>query len=154
MTLRAEFSLGHSEFNEFLFATVGEENNGTQLTVLSALTRLGFDPWGEAARLSDLPRETATRALALIIALLPEGDWKASDAWTIAARLVKCLPGRSAPVDRSPQAEHTRRWNKESRAWLWLAGVALVATVLFAVSYPEADHAPGPAPNAVSAPQR
>ena len=40
MTLRPEYSLGHSEYNAFLFAAVGEENVGT-LTVLTALTRLG-----------------------------------------------------------------------------------------------------------------
>ena len=78
MTLRPEYSLGHSEYNAFLFAAVGEEKVGLPLTVLTALTRLGFDPWREAARLSDLPRETASRAFAVTIAMLPEGDWKAS----------------------------------------------------------------------------
>jgi len=51
MTLQPQFSLIHSEFNEFLFASVGEEKNGVELTALSALTRLGFDSWREAARL-------------------------------------------------------------------------------------------------------
>ena len=96
MTLRPEYSLGHSEYNAFLFAAVGEEKVGLPLTVLTALTRLGFDPWREAARLSGLPRETAARAFAVTIAMLPEGDWKASDSDAIAARLVSWLPGRSA----------------------------------------------------------
>jgi len=34
MTLRPEFSLGHSEYNAFLFAAVGEEKIGLPLTVL------------------------------------------------------------------------------------------------------------------------
>lgn len=59
MALRPQFSLINSEFNEFLFAPVGEEGNGTVLTVLSAFTRLGMDPWGEAALLSELPKEAA-----------------------------------------------------------------------------------------------
>jgi hypothetical protein len=80
MTLRPEYSLGHSEYNAFLFAAVGEEEVGLPLTVLTALSRLGIDPWQEAARLSDLPRETAARVFAQTIAKLPEGDWKASDA--------------------------------------------------------------------------
>jgi hypothetical protein len=95
MTLRPEYSLGHSEYNAFLFAAVGEEKVGLPLTVLTALTRLGFDPWREAARLSDLPKETATRAFAVTIAMLPEGDWKASESEAIAARLVNWLPRRS-----------------------------------------------------------
>ena len=98
MTLRPEYSLGHSEYNAFLFAAVGEEKVGLPLTVLTALTRLGFDPWREAARLSDLPRETAARVFAVTIAMLPEGDWKASESEAIAARLVNWLPGRSAAV--------------------------------------------------------
>ena len=44
MTLRPEYLLGHSEYNAFLFAAVGEEKAGRPLTVLAALTRLGFDP--------------------------------------------------------------------------------------------------------------
>ena len=95
MTLRPEYRLGHSEYNEFLFATIGEEQIGMSLTVLSALTRLGFDPWREAARLSDLPKEIAARRLATILATLPEGDWKASESEAIAARLVSWLPGQS-----------------------------------------------------------
>jgi len=98
MTLRPEFALGHSEYNAFLFACVGEEAAGVQLTVLTALTRLGLDPWQEAARLSDLPREAAARALAATIATLSEGDWKVSESGAIAARLVDCLPARSAPA--------------------------------------------------------
>ena len=38
MTLRPQNSLGHSEYNAFLFAAVGEEKVGLPLTVLTALT--------------------------------------------------------------------------------------------------------------------
>jgi hypothetical protein len=90
MTLRPEYSLGHSEYNAFLFASVGEEKTGLQLTVQTALIRLGFDPWQEAARLSDQPKAAAAQAL--VAASLPE----------IAARLVKSLPGQSAPAVQPP----------------------------------------------------
>src|SRR4030095_5776325 len=79
MTLRPEYSLGHSEYNAFLFAAVGEEAGGLPLTVLTALSRLGIDPWQEAARLSDLPRETAARVFGQAIGKLPQGVWKGSD---------------------------------------------------------------------------
>ncbi len=134
MALRPEFSLIPSEFNEFLFAPVGEEGNGLQLTVLSALTRLGFDPWLEAARLSDLPKETAVRALAAAIAVLPEGDWKESDSWAIAGRLVNRLPRRSAPAVQSPQRESSSRDEKtKSETTKWLVWVVLAAALLFAM---------------------
>src|SRR3954465_7074242 len=104
MTLRPEFALGHSPYNAFLFAPVGEEQIGMPLTVLSALARLGFDPWQEAARLAALPRETAAGVFAVTIAMLPEGDWKASDSGAIAARLVNWLPGQGTPLAPSGDA--------------------------------------------------
>src|SRR5580765_7470875 len=85
-------SFGRADLNAFLFASVGADKSGVELTVLSALTRLGFDPWQEAARLSELPRETAARTLASAFALLPEGDWKISQIGALATRLVECLP--------------------------------------------------------------
>ncbi len=96
MTLRAEFSLGHSKFNDFLFAVVGEERNGMQLTVLTTLARLGIDPWGEAARLAKLPRETASVALGRVIAELPTGNWTMADVPLMATRLIDRLPSRGA----------------------------------------------------------
>ena len=39
----------------FSYATVGDEDNGVVLTILSVLARCGVDPWNEAARLNELP---------------------------------------------------------------------------------------------------
>lgn len=90
------FSLLRSEFNEFLFAPIGEEGNHTLLTVLSALARLGLDPWQESARLALLSREKAAQSLASMIAGLPNGRWAQSDVGTIASRLVALLPAKGA----------------------------------------------------------
>jgi hypothetical protein len=73
MTLSARFSLLHSDLNDFLFAAVGDEPNGMPLSVISALTRLGVDPWDEAARLAALPKVLAAEALAPMIARLSVG---------------------------------------------------------------------------------
>ena len=136
MTLRPEYSLGHSEYNAFLFAAVGQETVGPPLTVLTALTRLGFDPWREAARLSDLPRETAARVFAVTIAMLPEGDWKASDSEAIAARLVNCLPERSAEVipsvggERAAGAAPAASAVREPKVVAWLIWTVFAVAVL------------------------
>jgi hypothetical protein len=134
MTLRPEYSLGHSPYNAFLFATVGEEQVGVPLTVLTALTRLGYDPWHEAARLSGLPEETAARAVAVTIAMLPEGDWKASESEAIAARLVSWLPGHSTQA--IAPAEAGRIGGKKIKlgfatalAWSVLAAALLFLTL-------------------------
>lgn len=139
MVLRPEFMLGHSEFNEFLYAVVGEEKNGMRLTVLTALARIGLDPWREASRLSDLPREEATHALAAIVNTLPEGDWIASDSWAIADRLVHSLPDRGSPVAGSPQEKDLNDKRSKIQVPKWLFWLALGAAVYFALSRLDAD---------------
>jgi len=98
------FSLLRSEFNDFLFAPIGEESNDTILTVLSAFARLGVDPWQESARLAQLSKDMATQRLTSIVAGLPNGRWAQSDAGTIAARLIELLPAKhaSGPLSRGP----------------------------------------------------
>jgi len=128
MTLRPEYLLGNSTYNDFLFAAVGEEKVGLPLTVLTALTRLGLDPWQEAARLSDLPRETAARALAATMA---------AESEAIAARLVNWLPARSAATIPSVGGGRVAGTGTaasdmvQSRAMTWLTWAVLAVTVIF-----------------------
>jgi hypothetical protein len=84
-----------SEFNNFLFAPIGEDRNGMLLSVLSALARLDVDPWQEAAELAGLPGKTATERLASLIATLPDEPSAHRDARTIAAHLIARLPRRA-----------------------------------------------------------
>ena len=79
MPLPARFSLLHSDLNDFLFASVGEEQNGVTLSVVSGLTRLGLDPWEEAARLTPLPKAQAAKSLAKLVARLPICRAQSSD---------------------------------------------------------------------------
>ena len=151
MALRTEFSLINSELNEFLYALIGEEEGGTELTVLSALTRLALDPWGEAARLSTLPRAAAASALAAQIARLPSGRWEKSDVPAIADRLVQLLPewmGAPAP-DRSGAASK----RKNGAAVLWLIALILCAG-LFGIWSRRTEQAPPPASASHSSQQK
>ena len=105
MTLRPEYSLGHSAYNEFLFGSLGQDASGTEVTVLSALSRLGIDPWQEAARLAALPRGAAAEALAATILRLPDRTAPASEAAESAARLVALLPeGAVADIPQTAEA--------------------------------------------------
>src|SRR3984885_14678954 len=79
------------KFDEFLFTPIGEEENGTMLNVMSAFARRNVDPWEEAARLSRLPRDVATRELCAMVAELPSGANCASPG-AIAERLMSPLP--------------------------------------------------------------
>ena len=79
------------KFDEFLFTPIGEEENGMVLNVMSAFARRNVDPWEEAARLSRLPRDVATRELCAMVAELPSGANRASPR-AIAERLMSPLP--------------------------------------------------------------
>jgi hypothetical protein len=98
-TLPPAFSLLRSELGDFLYAPIDAED-GRPLTVLSALTREGIDPWQEAAKLRQLPPETARRNLAAIIAALPERPQSMDDALTVAGRLIAFLPPRPSLAAR------------------------------------------------------
>ena len=132
MTLPAEFSLLNSDLNDFLFASLGDEQNGMTLNVVSALTRLGVDPWEEAARLADLPKARAAEAFASTIARLAIGRPQPSDNLAISQRLVALLPVRGQTAQ--PARERASANNKKYfQAVVLLACLGLGAAALFAV---------------------
>jgi hypothetical protein len=66
------------------------------------LTRLGLNPWEEAARLTPLPKARAAAALATLIARLPIHRTQALDDLEISRRLVELLPAQKmAPLQNT-----------------------------------------------------
>jgi hypothetical protein len=90
------------EFDDFLFAPVGEDRNGLPLSIVSLLGRLDLDPWLEAASLADQPAEAAVQRMAALLAALPVPSLKRADPGAMAARLIALLPRRSDPKARPP----------------------------------------------------
>ncbi len=84
-----------SEFDAFLFASVGEDRNGLPLSIVSLLGRMDLDPWQEAARLAALPTEAAAQKLASALAALPVPSLKQANPETMATRLIALLPRRA-----------------------------------------------------------
>ena len=148
---RPELPMGHPEFDAFLSAPVGEDADGVGLSVMSALARLGLDPWSEAARLSDLPRDAAVAALALTLGKLPAGSWTpAGDGRSLgdlAQRLADCLPRSHRPVDapldafgRPQGAARPRPAAKTVSGpmlWLLYAAIAVGFYLLFSQLQPD-----------------
>jgi hypothetical protein len=115
-----------AEFEAFLTAPIGEESNGMTLSVLSGLSRLDLDPWGEAAWLSQQPKEIATTALSQRIARMPRGNWQLSDTAGIAARLVNLLPGQGLATRAGPGDLPVVNQKRPAIVlWLIAAGLAL-----------------------------
>jgi hypothetical protein len=110
-------------YDAFLFELLSVEENGMELSVLSALARAGLDPWAEARRLASLPRQAAVAAIIAVLHLTTEPE--------TARRLVDLLP-------RSPTAQPStaKRFDREALfrryglfvivAWLVLAVIAMM----------------------------
>jgi hypothetical protein len=86
------FALKNSGLNTFLFAEVGTELNGSTLTILSVLARLGKDPWAEAARWVNLPKTATIDCLAASMAQMPLSPQALLNARDTATRLILLLP--------------------------------------------------------------
>jgi hypothetical protein len=121
-----------SEFNDFLFAPIGEDRNGMLVSVLSGLARSDVDPWQEAARLAKLPGDTATQRLASLIgSALPDRVASYPESRTIAARLVELLPrplGSRGTSGSAWAAMNSRPW------WIYVVFMAFVLGSQFLIA--------------------
>jgi hypothetical protein len=125
MSTNEIFALGGSKLNPFLFAEVGVEANGQQLSVVSLLAREGKDPWKEAARLAAMPIEAAVECLGRAIAVMPASPWSLPAATVIAGRLVAMLPAHAAVAAALRPAGGSARFTQ--RPWIAMAiGLALM----------------------------
>jgi hypothetical protein len=129
-----------TDFNDFLFASIGPDRNDVPLSVLSALARLGLDPWEEAAELAQLPRETAARRLASSIAALPDGVPPNLEHGTIAAHLIARLPSRTGAAIASggtlPDGDDVTKF----RAGVWMYVILML--VMFGAQWIAASRQP------------
>jgi len=118
------FALKDTGLNLFLFAEVGVESNGSMLTVLSVLARLGEDPWAQAAQWVSLPKPDIIDRLAHSIAQMPLPPRALRDARQTAARLSGLLPTQIIKPNRSNAAPPT------SLTWTRWAPVVVIAIML------------------------
>ena len=76
-------------FDPFPHACVGEDRNGNGVTVVSALARLGFDPWQEASELRELSGDDALTRLSSALSGLEDVPTLFRDYASIARELTK-----------------------------------------------------------------
>lgn len=134
------FALKNSGLDAFLYADVGTELNGSSLTILSALARLGNDPWAQAAGWAALPRAAAIDGLSQSIAQMPLTPAALTGSRDIAARLVQLLPGKPRPdTPTQPQGAKpvvaTPNWSPMTMIWCGVA-VWMVLSVLLTAEPP------------------
>ena len=149
-----------TEFNAFLFASIGEDENGMPVSVLSGLARSDVDPWQEAARLANSSEESATQRLTALIGALPDRAASHSDPRAIAVSLVGRLPRPSSFNGGSRETSQDVWAVINSRPW-WIYAVfmcfALGSQFLIASHQqslkPDQMGAAEKSANAVSAPE-
>jgi hypothetical protein len=110
------FALQNSSLKPFLFADVDTELNGSTLTILSALSRLGKDAWIEAAQWAQEPKADAIDSLAANIIDMPLSAQAIHDAHSTASRLILLLPQQC----RRPSVSSTSPVTLPNRGWLML----------------------------------
>jgi CHASE3 domain sensor protein len=125
-------------YDAFLFESLGTEENGMDLSVLSALARAGVDPWAEARKLAALPRQAAIAAIAAILNLGGDGE--------TARRLAELLP-RTAT---STQVLTTKKFVDRQAMFRKYGLAVIVAWLVVAVAFmmlngPSNAGAPAPA---------
>jgi hypothetical protein len=81
-----------SEFDQFLYAPIGDSSDDLPLSVLSALARQDLDPWGEAATLARLSRDSAIARFTPVIFAVTSRNPGPADPAANAARLIALLP--------------------------------------------------------------
>ena len=136
MTNSASVSNLTPEFDNFLFERIDKNSEGTPISVLSVLARLGVDPWEEAARLAQLPRLAAAKRLAsMIAAAMPGAPSAHLDAGAVSDRLISLLPSRPV-VTVLPRLKSGVRPAAVSRfGVLMLLGAILLVIKLVLVIY-------------------
>ena len=122
------------EFERFLYASVGEDRNGSVVTVLSTLARLGLDPWQEASELVTLGRDAARSRLETLLARFRDVPTLTSDHERIARDLSELLPGPSSAQTLRRTASTGTDGRPATNAAFWVAlGIIFLLFQIFMV---------------------
>lgn len=133
MTQPAVLSQNPPEFERFLYATVGEDRNGSVVTVLSTLARLGLDPWNETAELVTLGRDAAGTRLGILLSRFRDVPALGSTHGRVARELSLLLP--EGPPARALQQAASKasggRLRSSGAIWAMIAVFFILMQVLF-----------------------
>ncbi len=108
MSRMDDFRQGGTPFDGFLYADLGQDRAGNTVSVLSALARLGRDPWDEAAELSALSSTAAHTRLEALLARFYDVPAGGRDPRATIPSLVALLPSESTTRQRAGNALPTK----------------------------------------------
>jgi len=123
----SDYKTNDSIYEEFLFTEIGEQENGMPVSMVSALTRLGLDPWDEARRLASLPTTGAVAAIGDLIKRTSGFIARASALPSLTGRLAALLTQPTPAAARVVTLPGLPAWLFESR---WLAAAFVIGMVI------------------------
>ena len=115
----------HSEgpdLDSFLYAFVGVDRSGSEVTVVSTLARLGLDPWKEASDLAAATEDAGTKRLSKLLSQFRDVPLLMGDHEATARSLVSLLPKRAVRHDIG----HETAVPSDPNAWMFPAIVAVI----------------------------
>ncbi|QDL90359.1 hypothetical protein FDP22_00210 [Paroceanicella profunda] len=124
------------QFEPFLTASVGLDQRGGTVTVMSMLARLGVDPWREAAALADLSMSSATTRLAERLSAFRDVQIGEADRAALSARILPLLPRNPRAATPEPHGQQPGQPLSLARltaivpGYFWIAAVGLCAILL------------------------
>jgi hypothetical protein len=119
-------------YERFLHASVGEDRNGSLVTVLSMLARLDLDPWKETAILATLKREAAQLRLTELLSRSRSVSALSTDPGSVAKELSLLLPDSPASdLQQAGSTGVTGRLGSNGMIWILLALAFVLLQFLF-----------------------
>ena len=122
------------EFDKFLGASIGASQNGTTVSILSALARSDVDPWQEAAALARMPKEGAAIRLAKLIAGLSRDSLEVTPDKAFVGDLIGLLPRVASFPMALPEAAFVIGRSRGARTRFAVSALAIVVAIIFALS--------------------
>jgi len=117
-------------YEVFLYGSVADQDNGTPISVLTALARGNYDPWEEAARLARLPPNRAERELVQLLNGCIGRKVSPAELESAAKRLVPLLPFRRRLISKaaaSPVGTDAARQLVYWVVWFGIVTIMIVA---------------------------
>ena len=133
------FALKNLGLDAFLYADVGTELNGSALTILSMIARLGGNPWDQAASWARLPKAAAIDGLTRSIAQMPLAPSALAETRANAARLALLLPAPAQAMwqDGAESTEHSAASRRMAVTIMYCALVTGMALSVVFMPKPE-----------------
>jgi hypothetical protein len=139
------FASSNADFERFVYSDVATEPNGMELSVLSALSRQGLDPWQEAQRLAQLPPFAAADGLAQTLRAVPAVRALRLDVKMIAERLVALLPAQGTVTEGQSPSKLALTPVQVPRALTFLMMGAIFGGLLMPLLMPQQAETVAPA---------